>query len=261
MAQNESALAYYARVTIPVDCKTTLPAYIYLPRSQPQGPLPAVVVGVGAASTTIPQYQVHCQCLANAGFVVLQVDPSNFPESMGPGPSWHRGLGTIQSGFNQACVAARLAFGYEWYLKSLRASMNYLCSWLLVDSEKIALSGFSQVANAVLSYACGDTRVKAVVWNYGGWPWIMPYEPFRLPPVAIFHGEADELYDVKYAKELACNLQTSMRPYELHIYPNQKHMFSIYYDLYTENRYMKPELLDAFERMVAFLKKALNVKY
>lgn len=86
----------------------------------------------------------------------------------------------------------------------------------------------------------------------------MPYEPFRLPPVQIFHGEKDDVYDVKYARELAWNLKTSMRPFEINIYPDQKHMFNIYYDLRTENRFMKPALLDAFEKMVAFLNRTLS---
>jgi dienelactone hydrolase len=178
---------------------------------------------------------------------------------MAPGPwSWDRGFGYALGSFNQGYVGAKLALGKEWYLKSFRASVDYLCAWPLVDRKRIALSGFSQPANAVLSAACVDPRVKAVVWNFGGWPWIMPYEPFRLPPVAIFHGEDDDVYNVKYARELAFNLKTSMRPFELNIYPNQKHMFNVYYDLHTENRFMKPALLDAFERMVAFLKQTLG---
>jgi dienelactone hydrolase len=88
----------------------------------------------------------------------------------------------------------------------------------------------------------------------------MPYEPYKLPPVEIFHGEKDDVYNVKYAKELAWNLKTNMRPFELNIYQCQGHMFNIVYDLKTENRYMKPALLDAFEKMVAFLKRTLEIR-
>ncbi|MFH0959283.1 MAG: dienelactone hydrolase family protein [Pseudomonadota bacterium] len=254
------AWAYYAKVEIPLDRKTNLPGFIFLPRCEFKGSLPAVVIGVGVGGTKILQYHDHCQCLADRGFVVLLIDPSNYPEFMAPGPwTWDRDFGYALGSFNQGYVGAKLALGKEWYLKSFKASVDYLTAWPLVDREKIALSGFSQPANAALSCACRDPRVKAVVWNYGGWPWIMPYEPFRLPPVAIFHGEDDEVYDVKYARELALNLKTSMRPFELNIYPNQKHMFNIYYDLRNENRFMKPALLDAFERMVAFLKETMGV--
>lgn len=252
--------AYCARVAIPLDSNTNLPGFIFLPQSEFKGRLPAVVIGVGVGGTRIFQYHDHCQCLADRGFVVLLVDPSNYPESMSPGPwTWDRDFGYALGTFNQGYVGAKLALGKEWYLKSFKACVDYLAAWPLVDREKIALSGFSQAANAVLSWACRDPRVKAVVWNYGGWPWIMPYEPFRLPPVEIFHGGQDDVYNVKYAKELALNLKTSMRQFELNIYPEQKHMFNIYYDLHTENRFMKPALLDAFERMVAFLKQTMGV--
>lgn len=254
------AWAYYARVGIPLDQKNTLPGYIFLPGCEIRGPLPAVVIGVGVGATWIAQYHDHCQRLADRGFVVLFMDPSNFPESMAPGPwTWDRGVGLLIGSLNQGYVGAKLALGVDWYLKSFKACVDYLCAWPLVDRNKIALSGFSQAANAVLSVACRDQRVKAVVWNYGGWPWIMPYEAFRLPPVSIFHGEEDEVYNVKYARELAFNLKTSMRPFELNIYPNEKHMFNIYYDLRKENRFMKPALLDSFERLVVFLNNAMGV--
>jgi dienelactone hydrolase len=255
------AFAYYMRALIPLGKGHSLPGYIFLPQHKIRGPLPAVVAGVGVGATKIYQYHDHCQNLANRDFAVILIDPSNYPEDLAPGPwTWDHGAGYLLGSFNQGFVGAKLAVGKEWYLKSFEAAINYMCSWPIVDPGKIALSGFSQAANAVLSVATADPRVKAVVWNYGGWPWIMPYEPYKLPPVEIFHGEKDDVYNVKYAKELAWNLKTNMRPFELNIYPCQGHMFNIVYDLKTENRYMKPALLDAFERMVAFLKRTLEIR-
>ena len=256
---NQSA-AYYARVLIPVGKCKTLPGYVFLPQHKVKRPLPLVVAGVGVGATKIYQYHDHCQNLANRDFVVILIDPSNYPESMAPGPwTWDRGFGYMLGSFNQGFVGAELAVGKEFYLNSFTATMNYMSCWPIVDRNKIALDGFSQAANAVLTVACRDQRVKAVIWNYGGWPWIMPYEPYRLPTVEIFHGEKDDVYNVKYAKQLAMELKTSMRPFELNIYPGQGHMFNVLYDLRTENRYMKPALLDAFERMVCFLKRTLAV--
>jgi dienelactone hydrolase len=258
---SDMAIGYYARVLIPMGKENPLPGYVFLPHQQLGRQLPAVIVGVGVGATKIYQYHDHCQNLADRGFAVILIDPSNYPESMVPGPySWDRDLGYLLGSFNQGYVAAKLAIGKEWYFKSFRAATDFMCAWPIVDREKIALSGFSQAANAALTCACRDPRIKSVVWNYGGWPWIMPYEPLRLPPVEIFHGQNDEVYNVKYAEELAMNLKTSMRPFELNIYPHQKHMFNIYYDLKTENRFMKPALLDAFERMVTFLKRTLGVE-
>lgn len=247
------------RVELQVVDGSSLPVYLFLPKCGVNKPLPGVVVGVGVGGTKISQYHEHCQLLADRNYVVALIDPSNYPEDMTPGPwSWDRGIGYALGSINQGAVGAKLFFGNQWYLKTIRATVDYLAGSPWVDRSRIALSGFSQPANAALAYACKDPRIRAVVWNYGGWPWIMPYEPFRLPPVQIFHGEKDDVYDVKYARELAWNLKTSMRPHEVNIYPDQKHMFNIYYDLRTENRFMKPALLDAFEKMVCFLNRTLG---
>jgi carboxymethylenebutenolidase len=128
----------------------------------------------------------------------------------------------------------------------------------MVDRNRIAVSGYSQPANAALTLASSDPRVKAVVWNYGGSPWILPYNPHRLPPVLIFHGTDDTVYSVKYAQELAANLFAANRYYQIYIYPGQEHLFTIYYDLLTENRYSRPVIQDSFEKLVSFLYLALQ---
>jgi dienelactone hydrolase len=239
----------------------TLPVYCFLPQQGSKGPLPAVIVAAGVGAVKIAQYHEHCQLLANRNFAVVFIDPSNYPEELAPGPwSWDWGLGYLQGSVNQGVVGARLMVSNKWYLATIRATVDFLCSWPMVDCTRIALSGFSQPANAALAYASQDPRIKAVIWNYGGWPWIMPYEPLRLPPVQIFHGEDDNVYDVKYAKQLALELKSNMRCYELNIYPHEKHMFNIYYDMKRgENRFMKPALLDAFERMVGFLYRTMAI--
>jgi dienelactone hydrolase len=254
------AFGYSFRTEIPLPRGGTLPAFCFLPNCGARLPLPGVLVGVGVGSTKILQYHDHCQHLADRNFFVVLIDPSNFPESMVPGPyTWHEGAGYLWGSVNQGVVAGRLLFTQKWYLENMRAAVDFLWCSPLVDKTRIVLSGFSQPANAALTYASSDPRVKAVVWNYGGSPWIMPYNPLGLPPVLIFHGEEDEVYDVKYAKELAWELRTNGRDYEAYLYPHQKHMFNVYYDLRTENRYVKPVLLDAFERMISFLYRKLRI--
>lgn len=256
-----TALGYSVRVHIPLPNGGRLPGFCFLPDCGVKHPLPGVIVGVGVGSHLIPQYHDHCQQLANRGFAVVLIDPSNYPESLFPGPfSWDRGLGYVQGSINQGVVAARLLVDIDWYLTSIAATVDFLCSWPAVDPNRIVLSGHSQPANAALTYACRDPRIKAVIWNYGGSPWIMPYDPMRLPPVQIFHGDEDDVYDVKYAMRLALELKSRMRWCELNIYPGQKHMFNVYYDLLKgETRYSKPALLDAFERLVDFLNRVLAI--
>lgn len=257
----QPAAAHVFRVMLPLPDGNALPAFSFLPQQGVKCPLPGVVIAVGVGGHLIPQYHEHCQLLANRGYAVILIDPSNYPEELFPGPySWHKGPGYVQGSINQGIVTGSLFLGVEWYLNGIRAAVDHLYFWPLVDRRRIALSGFSQPANAALTYACRDPRIKAVIWNYGGWPWVMPYDPWRLPPVQIFHGEEDDVYDVKYARKLALNLKSNMRCYELNIYPGEKHLFNIFYDIKRgENRFMKPALMDAFERMVCFLRKTLAV--
>lgn len=239
-----------------------LPIYCYLPQQGVRGPLATVICAVGVGGTQIPQYQVHCQALANRNFFVVLMDPSNYPEWLAPSPqSWDRVPGYCLGGINQAVVAARLLFSDKWYLDSIRAVVDFLCRSPLVDSRRIALSGFSQPANAALTYACEDPRIKAIVWNYGGSPWITPYDPRKLPPVLIFHGTDDEVYDVKYATNLAAELGEAGRDYEVYIYPGQKHQFNMYYDLWKETPEDRPVIRHSFEILISFLYRKLFYRF
>lgn len=257
---SSAALGYGVKTAIPLPDGGTLPAYCFYPRHGIRGPLPGVVVGVGVGSQEILQYQDHCQNLADRNFAVVLIDPSNYPEGLVPGPlSWDRGLGYVIGSVNQGVVAAKLAVTHEWYLRSIRAAVDYLWCSPVVDRTRIVISGYSQPANAALTYASRDPRIKAIVWNYGGSPWILPYNVFRLPPICIFHGEDDTVYSVKYARQLAFELQTNAKYYEANIYPGQKHMFNVYYDLHKENRFMRPVILESFERLISFLNRILCI--
>ncbi len=245
---------------VPLPDGGTLPAYCFLPKHGVKTRLPGIVVGVGVGSQIFVQYQVHCQNLADQNFAVILIDPSNYPESLSSGPvEWDKGLGYAKGAVNQVVVAGRLFFTDEWYLQSIQAAVDYLYNWPLVDPNRIALSGFSQPANAALTYACRDPRIKAVVWNYGGQPWVTPYDPTLLPPVLIFHGLDDEVYDVKYAKKLASELQRYGKYYEMHLYPNQKHMFTVYFDARSEYPSHRPVIADAFQKQISFLYRMLQI--
>ncbi len=257
---NTNSYAGKFKTYIPLQNGKTLPAYCFLPDHPVKTRIPGVVVGVGVGSQVFLQYHVYCQNLANRNFAVIIIDPSNYPESLSPGPiAWDRGLGYAKGAVAQGVVAAKLFFTDEWYLQSIRAAVDYLYNWPVVDPNRIVLEGFSQPANAALTYACRDPRIKAVVWNYGGEPWITPYDPRCLPPVLIFHGEDDDVYDVKYAKQLAAKLQQYGRYFEMHIYPGQKHMFTVYFDPRIEYPSQKPVLADSFEKLISFLYRVLQI--
>ncbi|MEW6113673.1 MAG: dienelactone hydrolase family protein [Thermodesulfobacteriota bacterium] len=246
------------RTWIPLPRGGSMPVYYFYPDYEIKSRLPAVIHGVGVGAMKIVQHHVHCQELANRGFVVMLVDPSNYPESLTPGPfEWERGVGYLVGSVNQGVVAARLVFDMEWYLDAIRAAVDNLWFNPKVDPYRIAISGYSQPANAALTYASRDPRIRAVVWNYGGSPWIMPYDVMRLPPVLIFHGTADDVYDVKYAKRLVQELAAAGKYFEAYIYPGQKHLFTIYFDITGEPRFARSVILETFERMVSFLNRVM----
>jgi dienelactone hydrolase len=257
-----NSVAQTVRIGIPLKNGKTLPAFMFIPSYGVKERIPAVICGVGVGGQNITQYQEHCTILAVRNLIVILMDPSYFTESLFPASypfNWDKGTDRMVGDIAQGVVAARLAVSDKWYLDSIKAAVDYLCCSPMVDPSKIVFSGFSQPANAALTYACKDPRIKAVIWNYGGSPWVTPYNAMQLPPVLIFHGEDDDVYDVEYAKKLAAELHTNAKYYEAYIYPGQKHMFNVYYDSRTENRFMRPVIQDSFERLIAFLNRVLDI--
>jgi dienelactone hydrolase len=256
------SLAYKFEISLPHPNGSTLPVVCFRPERDGGGPLPVVICAGGVCSRIIPQFHEHCQALADRGFFTLLIDPSNFPYSLCPGPEdWDKFPGSWLAVADQGFVGARMAFDYEWYLDSIRATVNFASASPLADPTRIAFSGFSQPANAALTYASRDPRIKAIVWNYGGFPWTLPYDPRRIPPTLIFHGTEDRVYDVQYAFKLAGELGAAQRDYELHIYPGQPHLFNLYYDRRTETRESRPVIADSFEILVSFLYRKLFFRW
>jgi pimeloyl-ACP methyl ester carboxylesterase len=211
---------------------------------------------VGVGTQVFLQYHVHCQNLADQNFAVILIDPSNYPESLSSGPvEWDKGLGYAKGAVNQGVVAGRLFFTDEWYLSRLTAVTLQLPWWTLTGSLYLSFPS----RRMQLTYACRDPRVKAIVWNYGGQPWVTPYDPSILPPVLIFHGLDDDVYDVKYAKKLASELHKYGKYYEMHLYPNQKHMFTVYFDPRTEYPVHRPVIADSFQKQISFLYRMLQI--
>ncbi len=129
--------AYTYRAEIPLPGGGYLPGYCFLPRCGIKAPIPGVIVGVGVGSTKILQYHAYCQDLADQNFFVVLIDPSNYPESLAPGPfSWEKGPGRVVGDINQAIVAGKLAVTSKWYLNSVRGTVDYLCRCPMVDRYK-----------------------------------------------------------------------------------------------------------------------------
>lgn len=112
------------------------------------------------------------------------------------------------------------------WLKTLWDSLNFVEKQAQVDPERIGLLGFSLGAYLSLTFAAFDSRIKAVVEFFGGFP--REVRPFmrRLCPVLILHGEADKTVPVQEAYDLKELLEKKKIAYEMQIYPDAGHGFS-----------------------------------
>jgi dienelactone hydrolase len=248
-------------VEVPLHDGDVLPGFCFFPDERVPNPWPGVVVAANAGGSKLAQYHTYCRRLADAGFAVLLVDASGYPSWLTPGTeTWRKMPYHIWAWANHLSVVARLAAGHEWYVKNIDRAVDFLHKHPRVNPKQIAVSGFSQSANAALTYASGCSKIACVVWNNGGWPWILPYEPSKLPPILIFHGEADGVYNVRYARKLSEELRDERRDFECHIYPGERHMFNVYYDLEKEGDVDRPALKSSFNTLLAFLRRVLNSK-
>jgi dienelactone hydrolase len=130
--------------------------------------------------------------------------------------------------------------------KTLWDAISHVARQPKVDEERIGLLGFSLGAYLALSVASVDTRVKAVVDFFGGFPKEMKFFMRRLCPTLILHGDADSTVPVEEAHHLQQMLEKRDIPHELQIYPGVGHSF-------------QGEIWDdARRRTLAFLQKYLT---
>ena len=115
---------------------------------------------------------------------------------------------------------------FPLWMKTLWDAVSHVEQQAAVDSDRIALLGFSLGAYLSLSSATIDTRVKAVVDFFGGLPKEMKLFMRRIPPVLILHGEADPTVPVEEAYHLQQLLEKRGTPYEMQIYAGIGHDFS-----------------------------------
>lgn len=130
--------------------------------------------------------------------------------------------------------------------KTLWDAISHVARQPQVDAERIGLLGFSLGAYLALSVASVDTRVKAVVDFFGGFPKEMKFFMRRLCPTLILHGDADPTVPVEEAHHLQQMLEKRDIPHEVQIYPGVGHSF-------------QGEIWDdARRRTLAFLQKYLT---
>jgi carboxymethylenebutenolidase len=130
-------------------------------------------------------------------------------------------------------------------MKTIWDAVSFVSRQAHVESDRIALLGFSLGAYLSLATASIDNRVKAVVDFFGGFPLEMKLLMRRFCPVLILHGEADQTVPVSEALHIRDIAERKHVPYEIKIYPGVGHGFP-------------PEImLDAAQRTLRFLQRYL----
>lgn len=121
---------------------------------------------------------------------------------------------------------ATIARNYPAWMKTLWDAVSFVAQQPQVDSDRIALLGFSLGAYLAVSAAAIDSRVRAVVEFFGGLPKEMKIFMRRLCPMLILHGAEDQTVPVAEAYHLQQVLEKKQIPYEMQIYPGVGHGFS-----------------------------------
>ena len=118
-----------------------------------------------------------------------------------------------------------IKMSFPLWMKTLWDAISFVEKQPQVDSERIALLGFSLGAYLSLANSTIDPRVKCVVEFFGGLPKEMKLFMRRLCPVLILHGEADATVPVEEAYQLQKLLEKKGIDYEIKIYPGAGHGF------------------------------------
>ncbi len=190
-------------------------------------PFPAVI-GLHGSGGGYPLVMVPGRILAAQGFAVYVLHYFNRTDT-----TWVSDRGTI------------LRHGPAW-VRTVWDAISFVTRQPHVDPERVGLLGFSLGAYLSLATASIDSRVKAVVEFFGGFPKEMKLFMRRFCPVLILHGEADQTVPVSEAHFIAQIAEKKKTSYEMKIYPGEGHGFT-------------PEaMMDAGQRTLAFLRKHLG---
>lgn len=133
------------------------------------------------------------------------------------------------------------------WAQTVRDALTWLGARPGIDPDRLGIVGISLGAGLALHVAAkGEGRIKAIVDFYGPISaGLLPPRP-KLPPVLILHGAADPVVPLVHARTLEAHLKAAATPYEIRIYPGQRHGFT------------GSAQADASRRSVAFLLRHLG---
>lgn len=192
--------------------------------------LPAVVILPGCGGP--PEFSEVGPALAGEGFATLYID--YFTQAGPPGGPMCQAGGPAQ----------RAAF--RTWLQSIGDGVTWLSGQPRVSPDRIGIFGYSLGAAVAMHAASWDPRYKAVVFLSGLLIEFLPPRPAALPPIAIFHGDADDAVPVAQAYQLRDMVAAEGRPHEFVVYPGNGHGWP------------GANWLDVYRRTVAFFRANLG---
>lgn len=228
-------------VSYPSGDGVNVPAYLTLPpgSTDPRG-LPAILLPHGSpGSRDELGFDWLTQFFAARGYAVLQ---PNFRGSAGYGNAWF-----VQNGFK----SWKLAIG------DVNAGARWLVAQGIADPGRIGIFGWSYGGYAALQANVADpglykaavavapvtdlTLLKEEAGRYtnedierayiGSGPHILEGSPARnagriVPPVLIFHGDADFTVDIAQSRRMVSALKGAGKPCDLVVFPGLDHQLA-----------------------------------
>jgi len=129
---------------------------------------------------------------------------------------------------------------------TVRESITSISSRPGVDPQRIGVMGHSLGAYLSLKAAAEDSRIKVVIAASGALD--ATDEVMRMPPTFVLHGARDKTVPVAKAYRLDALLKRTRTPHQMHIYPEEAHIYS------------RAAMVDASQRIEAFLAKYFPAK-
>jgi dienelactone hydrolase len=114
------------------------------------------------------------------------------------------------------------------WLKGVQDGLEYIAGRPGVDPACIGVLGISLGAYLAVALGIEDRRIRAVVELSGGVP--LGWEDRMrsdMAPTLILHGAQDRVVPVSEAHKLERLLKQRRLPYEIEIFPNENHWFSV----------------------------------
>jgi carboxymethylenebutenolidase len=198
------------------------------------GPYPAVILlhGAGYSILASEDFEAMCAKLADQGYYA---DYLEYYSRTNPGTPR---------------LKPDIATQFPIWLEEIHDLIASMRKNPAVDSERIALMGFSMGAYLALTYAAQHPDdVSAVVDYYGGLPRAFDKDVSEMPPVLILHGDADTMVPISEARALDAALARAARPHQMHIYPGTPHGFNFE----STPVYDKTDAEDAWRSSLKFL--------